>query len=144
MGRVFDQRGDPMVSPREGREKYGRNVETENPDFDRYFAEDAAKEREREQAFKTLKPSQVDKGNAFRKSISSGANTDPQRAAANIVLKMEADMRKQTIDHKPKPGNPHVIKGGFYYFPDQTDKLRDAPKHEPRPFIGISKTEKKK
>jgi hypothetical protein len=64
IGRVFEQRGDPMVSPREGREKYGRNLETENPDFDRYFAEDAMRRRD----VQVLKPSQIAKGTEFRKS----------------------------------------------------------------------------
>lgn len=146
MGRVFDQRGDPMVSAREGREKYGRNLSTENPDFDRYFAEDAAKEREREAAFKSLKPSQVDKGNAFRSSVAKGANTDPQRAAANVVLKMDAEMRLAIKGHssKPKVLNPHRVKGSFYYFPDQTEKLKNCPTDKPRPFFHPTKTEKKK
>lgn len=36
--RIFARRGDPWVSEREGREKFGRNIESENPDFDQYFA----------------------------------------------------------------------------------------------------------
>ena len=34
MGQVFERRGDPLVSPREGVSVYGRNVETENVDHD--------------------------------------------------------------------------------------------------------------
>lgn len=33
---IFAKRGDPWVSGREGREKFGRNVETENPDLDQF------------------------------------------------------------------------------------------------------------
>ena len=85
MGGIFEKRGDPMVSPREGLEKFGRNLETENPDYDRFFAKVA-----RDQ----LKPSQVDKGNAFRK-LTAKDNYDPQKAAANIVLKMRSKMREK-------------------------------------------------
>lgn len=142
IGRVFEQRGDPMVSAREGREKFGRNLETENPDFDRYFAENKARER----AAQLLKPNQVAKGNAFRKAAglgTGGPNADPQRKAANVVLKMEKQMRKATVDVKPKHGKPHRVKGNFYYFPDVDEKVQDAPKEPPRPFNGIKREEKK-
>lgn len=52
MGRVFETRGDPLVSPKEGREKFGRNLDTENPDYDRMFAPIARD---------LLKPQQVDR-----------------------------------------------------------------------------------
>jgi hypothetical protein len=42
---IFAERGNPWVSDREGREKYGRNVEKENPDYDaQLFAKKATKE----------------------------------------------------------------------------------------------------
>ena len=34
VGSFFEKRGDPMVSPREGREKYGRIVDIEDADYD--------------------------------------------------------------------------------------------------------------
>lgn len=34
MGQVFERRGDPLVSPKEGVSAYGRNVEGENVDYD--------------------------------------------------------------------------------------------------------------
>ncbi len=139
---VFERRGDPMVSPREGREKYGRNLETENPDMDRYFAEDRARERA---ANALLRAGQVDKGNAFRKA--NAKPIDPQRLAANAVLKMEREMRKNTVNVKSKHGKPHKIKGNFFYFPDQHEKIQDETHYEPRPFSKVpaeEKTEKKK
>ena len=82
-----------MVSPREGQEKFGRNLETENPDYDRYFAKLATD---------LLKPEQIDKGNAFRKR-NVVDRYDPQRAAANIVMSMNKKMRKrEAIDVKAK------------------------------------------
>lgn len=44
--RLFEKRGDPWVSEREGQEKFGRNLNSENPDFDQYFARKAT-ERDR-------------------------------------------------------------------------------------------------
>lgn len=138
IGGIFERRGDPMVSSREGREKYGRNVETENPDYDRYFAENKMRETA---ANRLLKAGQVDKGNAFRKANKVHKGYDPQRAAANAVLKMERDMRKSQVNVKPKPGKPHKVKGNFFYFPDVDDPIADQTKYEPRLFMG-KKTEK--
>lgn len=138
VGGIFDRRGDPMVSPREGQEKYGRNLDTENPDFDRYFAEDA----QRAKAAQSLKPAQVDTGNAFRRAVK--ASPDPQRAAANVIMRMEREMRKSTVDVKPKELNPHRVKGNFYYFPDQKEKLKDAPKDPPRPLFGTGSPKKER
>lgn len=36
---IFEQRGDPWVSEKEGIRDYGRDLFSENPDFDRYFTE---------------------------------------------------------------------------------------------------------
>jgi hypothetical protein len=42
--KIFEDRGDPWVSPREGREKFGRNTNSENPDVDSVlFAKKATK-----------------------------------------------------------------------------------------------------
>lgn len=141
VGGIFERRGDPMVSAREGQEKYGRNLETENPEYDRYFAEN--KERERA-ANQLLKAAQIDIGNAFRKASKPSSQYDPQRAAANAVLKMEREMRKATVNVKPKDQNPHRVKGNFYYFPDQKEQLKDEPKPPPRPFMGVTPVESKK
>lgn len=121
IGRVFDTRGDPMVSPREGREKYGRNLETENPDFDRYFAEDA----QRQKAAQVLKPSQIQKGNAFTKSLGTGSpKHDPQRSALNIIMKMNRKIAESSIDCTKKGSQKkEIIRGGFYEFSD-----REMPK----------------
>lgn len=131
MGRMFDARGDPMVSPREGREKFGRNLETENPDFDRYFAEDRARE---DAVNAALKASQIDKGNAFRKALVKQPSV--RQRAANVILAMEKEMRKSKIDIQSKTQKPYRVKGSFYYFPDQTEKLKDEPQQKPRPFFG--------
>lgn len=105
-----------MVSPREGREKFGRNLETENPDFDRYFAEDA----QRQKAAQVLKPSQVAKGNAFAKAFGTGSPS-LQRKAANIIQKMNREIRKSTVvvkdnrkDEEPVPPDniPAVVPAG--------------------------------
>jgi len=127
IGRVFEQRGDPMVSAREGREKYGRNLDTEDPDFDRYFAEDRARER----AAQILKPSQLDKGNAFRKSVGTGsAKIDPQRKALNIVLKMNADMRRSTVNVAEKQKIEKPTKGNWYFFTKTDSPLPDLKKRK--------------
>jgi hypothetical protein len=42
---VFEKRGDPWVSEREGKEQFGRNLFSEDPDFDRYFSEKAEHRR---------------------------------------------------------------------------------------------------
>ena len=34
---IFANRGDPLVSEKEGRKNYGRNPVTENPDLDQFF-----------------------------------------------------------------------------------------------------------
>lgn len=104
VGGIFEKRGDPMVSPREGREKFGRNLETENPDFDRYFADRQRAEELEKKSFENLardllKPSQVDTGNAFRKLIAK-PNYDPQRKAASILQKMHIRMRNVTVNVK--------------------------------------------
>lgn len=86
MGRIFETRGDPMVSQKEGMKdpEYRRNLETENPDYDRMFAPLARD---------LLKPQQVDKANAFRK-LSAKDTYDPQRKAAQIMLETRAKVRK--------------------------------------------------
>lgn len=50
---IFERRGDPWVSDKEGRAQYGRNLFTEDPDFDRYFTERQA-ERALSAAVKTI------------------------------------------------------------------------------------------
>lgn len=40
---MFEDRGDPWVSPREGLEGFGRNLNTEDPDLDRYTLAKRAK-----------------------------------------------------------------------------------------------------
>lgn len=43
---LFAKRGDPWVSRKEGEKDFNRNLETENPDYDRYFRAKAPKERQ--------------------------------------------------------------------------------------------------
>lgn len=129
MGRMFDNRGDPMVSPKEGQERFGRNIETENPDFDRYFAENAA----REKAAQILKPSQVDTTNAFRKALVKQPSL--QQKAANIVLAMEKGMRSATVNVKERVSPDKPAKGNFYLF---------TPTDAPLPKLKPKKGRKKK
>lgn len=90
---IFERRGNPLVSAREGREKFGRNIETENPDLDQYFAERAV-----------LKPSQIDKGNAFRKHRAAlSANPDPQMKALQIHRKYQKRLERATVKVPDKP-----------------------------------------
>jgi hypothetical protein len=84
MGRVFETRGDPLVSPKEGQSDFGRNLETENPDYDRMFAETARD---------LLKPEQIDRTRALKK-FGAKPSHDPQRVATNIILQMRSKMRK--------------------------------------------------
>lgn len=84
MGRVFDNRGDPLVSPREGQRDFGRNLESENPDLDQYFAA---------RRVEILKPEQIEKGEGFRKSVAKDSY-DPNRKAAQILMKMRRDLRE--------------------------------------------------
>lgn len=95
MGRVFETRGDPMATDKEGRKNYGRNLETENPDYDRMFtqrAEDVFAPLARD----LLKPQQVDKANAFRK-LTAKDTYDPQRKAAQIMLETRAKVKKAEL-----------------------------------------------
>lgn len=99
---VFERRGDPLVSPRQGLQDFGRNLESENPDLDQYFAK----------RVDILRPEQIDTGEAFRKSVSKTPDYDPKRKAAQIMLTMRREMReagkqrinvpdeKQTVDRK--------------------------------------------
>lgn len=80
--RVFERRGDPLVTAREGREKFGRNVETENPDLDQYFASRA----------ELLRPEQIARGNEFRKSIAR--QPSPQFRAYQTLAKMNRELAK--------------------------------------------------
>jgi len=84
MGRIFEQRGDKMVTAREGIKDFGRNPESENPDLDRYFAGIARD---------LLKPQQVDKTNALAK-LAAKDSYDPQRRAAQIMLETRNKVRK--------------------------------------------------
>lgn len=74
---VFEKRGDPFVSPREGLEGFNRNLETENPDYDRHFARLATD---------LLKPSQRE-----RRKVKE-FHDDPQRRATNAILVMRKAM----------------------------------------------------
>ena len=110
VGGIFERRGDPLVSSREGREKYGRNLETEDPDFDRYFAEDVA----REWGARLLKPKQIAKGEEFRK-----ANVKPataQQLAHNILMRRkQANRATHVVVEEPQP-NTGTVRGNFYLF----------------------------
>lgn len=89
---IFERRGDPMITAREGREKFGRNLDTENPDYDQFFASRAV-----------LKPGQVDRGNAFRKLARGPQNVDPQQRAANIGQKYAKIRKARTVDVSERP-----------------------------------------
>lgn len=132
MGRVFETRGDPLVSPREGREKFGRNLETENPDYDRMFAPIARD---------LLKPSQIDRTSALRK-LNAKTEPDIQRKTAQIMCetrnKIAAAQRGaqvcRTAKSKEIVGDPdHLPKA---HRVDQTPK--DAPSRSYYDFTGKS------
>lgn len=90
MGRVFESRG--LGTSKRDAEKFarsvGRNLETENPDMDRYFARLASD---------LLRPEQIDRTNEGKKRnalLEGRKDYDPQRKAAQIMLETRAKVRK--------------------------------------------------
>lgn len=81
MSGSFAKRGNPLVSEREGIKDFGRNIETENPDYDRYFTK---------LAVDLLRPEQIDRTNEGKKrnALLSGrkATADAQTKATNNML----------------------------------------------------------
>jgi hypothetical protein len=78
--KIFARRGDPWVSGREGREKFGRNLETENPDLDQF-----TRARKAEPKPKYVEPPKPAKAEA---SFS--------RRKANILAAMHGSIRVET------------------------------------------------
>lgn len=91
MGRVFESRG--LGTSARDQERFarsvGRNLETENPDMDRYFARLASD---------LLRPDQIDRTNEGKKRNAllsgGGPNYDPQRKAAQIMLETRRKVRE--------------------------------------------------
>jgi hypothetical protein len=76
--RLFEKRGDPWVSEKEGQERFGRNLNSENPDFDQYFA-NRASEKEK-----------------YQDPRGSPIVADEHRLKAAAVYKMHKDMREHS------------------------------------------------
>jgi len=53
---IFEERGDPWVSQREGLRDFGRILETENPDLDCFTRAHKRKERHEKGPDKPIKP----------------------------------------------------------------------------------------
>lgn len=90
MGRVFESRG--LGTSARDAEKFarsvGRNLETENPDMDRYFARLATD---------LLKPEQIDRTNEGKKRnalLEGRQGYDPQRRAAQNMLETRRKVRE--------------------------------------------------
>lgn len=81
MGRIFEERGDPLVTFREGVKDYGRNLLTEDPDRDRYLV--AAKA--------LFKPKYVDPPSKERKA-------DAASRLANIGRRMNRELGKNKVN----------------------------------------------
>lgn len=75
---LFERRGDPWVSPRSGREDFGRNLDTEDPDMDSFT-------RARKAPVKTEPPSAFPKKNQ---------DPDDARRLANLRNQFHRKMNK--------------------------------------------------
>lgn len=85
---IFERRGDPWVTDRNGREDFGRNLETENPEMDQYTRASRARER-------------FDMGSEKR---STPGDLDLRRRV-NILARMHREMREAS-----KIGKAIVVK----------------------------------
>lgn len=81
--KIFARRGDPWVSGREGREKFGRNIETENPDLDQFTR--ARKAEPKSEYIDPPKPPKTEASFSRRK--------------ANILAVMHGNIRGETKRH---------------------------------------------
>lgn len=93
---IFARRGDPWVSRKEGERDFQRNLETENPDFDRFVRAKPVKERK---PFIDPKPEPIERDYAREKtSIFMGmkARLEPRRQV--IEAKMPVNV------FRPCPG----------------------------------------
>jgi hypothetical protein len=79
---LFAKRGDPWISPREGRDLFGRNLRTEDPDMDMFTRASRAPERFERGPDKPLSPKTI---------VAS-----PRRRIANILRGMN---RRLHADH---------------------------------------------
>lgn len=133
---VFERRGDPLVSPREGQEDFGRNLETENPDMDQYFAA---------RRVETLRPEQIDTGNAFRKSVTKPNVPTARLRAAQVMQEMHRAHRaagKQVINiPEEKPTVKRKVKCPFCSL-HATDKQISHHLRLPAGSIGACKYKK--
>lgn len=109
--RIFERKGNPWVSRKEGEKDFGRNVETEDPeyDFDHRFHD----------TDRVGKPRQALARPDYRDAIPAPKEDDFGRRKANALLKMRSDMRGHTrsthkveaVRHvfKPCPGCRHAL-----------------------------------
>lgn len=87
MGRIFEQRGDPMVTQREAIRDYGRNPETEDPeyDFDHRFHKTGSSFGKPRQAVERVE---------HRDPVPVKQEDDSARRRANIMLVMRRKQRE--------------------------------------------------
>lgn len=97
---IFADRGDPWVSPREGREKFGRNLSSEQPGQDAYlFAKQATKADEPLVVKRSRQPEKpVDVRRQLVSKLLSGKRKIA-RPVDNTVSKDEAMARIEGAKH---------------------------------------------
>jgi hypothetical protein len=117
---IFARRGNPWVSDREGREGYGRNVDTEDPDLDCFTRARMAEHPytpTRTGLHADIAPTAARPGKSITQS--------PARRFASINAKLQRELRKLdpivVPDTKSKPAPPSlgktgVIKTGKRYY----------------------------
>lgn len=81
---IFAKRGDPWVSEKQGQRDFGRNVETEDPDFD---AQNFARKAQPKPQYVDPKPKKNDE-------------PDYARRRAAIAYQMQRELRKNKINVK--------------------------------------------
>lgn len=107
---IFARRGNPWVSDREGREGYGRNVQTEDPDLDCFTRAATAKPYvdTRSGLHADLTPTSSRPGKSITQS--------PARRFASINAKLQRELRKLdpviVPDTPSKPAPPTLGKTG--------------------------------
>lgn len=81
---LFEQRGDAWVTPREGREKFGRNLESENPEADSHLFATRVKYSKRKEIA----------GVAIGKVKQASEKVDDKRVLANKLILLNRAINK--------------------------------------------------
>ncbi len=80
---IFERRGDPWVTDKEGRQNYGRNLKAEDPDMDAFFLAKKAETRFADTNTNTgLHPDLIPRGKAAPKPGKSVTQSPERRFAA--------------------------------------------------------------